>query len=203
MASHTEGHRQSWSVVRRDTDAERWQAVARDAFWLGSRAALDADRPGEPPGMGELSARFRRHGEELNVVEHDLTECLNEFKQAYEVLYRESSQIALKKFSIVHHDELGRPELGAKSRVRDLEDPIAAEVSAITDLPAIDRYGDRKADELLTVLEAIRTFRDTLYETLEDEVVKLIAKRAPETRGRLQPFVDLWNFRHGRGPLAE
>jgi hypothetical protein len=100
-------------------------------------------------------------------------------------------------------DEQGRPELNPQSRVRDFEDPIAVEVSAITDVPAIDSYADRKADELLSVLDAIRTFREKLYETFEDEVVKLIAKRPHETRRRLQPFVDLWNFRHGRGPWAE
>ena len=100
-------------------------------------------------------------------------------------------------------EDAKRPELDAESRVRDFEDPVAAEVSAMTDLPAIDHYADRKADDLLRILEAIREFRDSLYEAIEDEVVVIVAKRSPETRRRLQPFVDLWNFRRGRGPLAE
>lgn len=285
MVSHSEGNRQSWSVLLRDADAERWRAIALDAFWLRFPAGLDADRPAQPPRMEELAVRFRRYGVELNVLEHDLAECLNEFKQSYEVLYRGPSAIAQKKFSIVYHvdnflvrvhkfrediyrllaltagldhfgtprrsdtpseaqvetalqrrrlgsisdcvrefdhdpriraaiaarhlfvhqvrDDQGRPELSAQSRARDFEDPIAAEVSAITDVPAIDRYADRKADELLAVLDVIRKFRNILYEAFEDEVVKVIAKRAPETRCRFQPFVDLWNLRRGRRPLAE
>lgn len=281
----SEGPKHSWNVVRLDTDAERWRDIAVDAFWLHSPIALDSDHPAEPPGMEEIAARFRKYGAELNVLEHDLTECLNEFKQAYEVLYRELGAITQRKFSIVYHtdnflvrvhkfredlyrllaltvgldhsakprrsdlsreeqvanaferrrlhsigkcvvqfdhnqritaaiternlfvhqfrEDPKRPELGASSRVRDFEDGIAAQVSAITDLPAIDRYADRKADELLRILEAIREFRNTLYEAIEDEVIAILAKRSPETRRRFQPFVDLWNFRRGRGPLAE
>lgn len=279
MASDPEEHRHSWNFVPLDTEAERWGAIAIDAFWLRYPAALDSERPAQPPGMEEIAARFRRYGAELNVLDHDLTECLNEFKQAYQVLYRESSAIALKKFSIVYHvdnflvrihkfrenlywllaltvgldhsgrpkwsdssreeqvanalerrrlisiakcvqafdrnphaataiaarnlfvhqfrEDTGRPELDAPSRVRDLEDPIAAQVSAITDVPAIDRYADRKADELLQILEAIREFRDTLYWAIEDEIVALIAKRSPETQRRLQAFVDYRNFLRG------
>ena len=285
MTSDTEGPGHSWNVVGLDTGAERWLLIARDAFWLSSPHVLDSDHPAEPPGMEEIAARFRRCGAQLNVLEHDLTECLNEFKQAYEVLYRPSRAIAQKKFSIVYHtdnflvrvhkfresvyrllaltvgldhsakpkgsdstrevqvanalerrrlpsiakcvlqfdnnrwitpaikernlfvhqfrEDAKRPELDAESRVRDFEDPVAAEVSAMTDLPAIDHYADRKADDLLRILEAIREFRDSLYEAIEDEVVVIVAKRSPETRRRLQPFVDLWNFRRGRGPLAE
>ncbi|HEY2992147.1 MAG TPA: hypothetical protein VGM22_04990 [Methylomirabilota bacterium] len=96
-----------------------------------------------------------------------------------------------------------RPELEARTRVRDFEDEITAAVSARTDVPAIDYYADRKADELLQVLLAIREFRDALYEATEDEVASLVSKRSEETRRRFQPFMDLWNWRHGRGPLAE
>ena len=283
MASDSEGH--SWNVVRLDTDAERWHAIAIDAFWLSCPAALDIARPARPARMVESAATLRRYGLELNVLEHDLTECLNEFKQAYEVLYRGPSAIAQKKFAIVYHvdnflirvhkfrenlyrllaltvglDHSGRakrsdpareeqvtkalerrrfnsiaacvqdfarhprivaaiaarnlfvhefrehpkrPELDAPSRVKDFEDPIAAEVSSITDIPAIDHYADRRADELLGTLEVIRDFRDTLFEAIEDEVVVLISRRSPETRRRFQPFVELWNLRRGRGPLAE
>lgn len=273
MTSDAEGPRHSWNVVRLDTDAERWRDIALDAFWLHSPLALDSDHPAEPPGMEKIAARFRKYGAELNVLEHDLTECLNEFKLAYEVLHREPGAIAQRKFSIVyhtdnflvrvhkfrenvhrllalpkpkrsdpsrgeqvtnafesirkcvlqfHHDQRitvaikernlfvhqfredpKRPELGAPSRARDFEDRIAAQVSAMTDLPAIDHYADRKADELVRILEAIREFRNALYETIENEIVAIIAKRSPETRRRFQPFVDLWNFRWGRGPLAE
>lgn len=230
--------------------------------------------------MEEIAARFRRYGAELNVLEHDLAECLNEFKQAYQVLYRDPSLIAQKKFSIVYHtdnflvrlhkfrenvyrllaltvgldhsvkpkrsdssreeqvlnacerrrlhsiakcvlqfdhnqritaaikerhlfvhqfrEDPKRPELGAQNRARDFEDRVAAEVSAMTDLPAIDRYADRKADELLRMLEAIREFRNMLYEAIEDEIVALIAKRSPETRRRFQAFVDLRNILGGQ-----
>ena len=102
MALQDEGDSQGWSVVRRDGGAEEWRTVALHAFWLRSPAALDAQRPAEPEDMEELAASFRRHGQELNVLEHDLTECLNEFKQAYQVLYQEPSAIALKKFSNVY-----------------------------------------------------------------------------------------------------
>ena len=76
----------------------------------------------------------------------------------------------------------------------------------MTDLPAIDRYADRKANELLRILEAIREFRNALYEAIGDEVVTLIAKRSPETRRRLQPFVDfrnVWRPRCPRTPTSE
>lgn len=58
--------------------------------------------------------------------------------------------------------------------MRDFEDRIAAEVSAVTDLPAIDRYADRKADELLRILEVLREFCASLYEAMEDEVVAMV-----------------------------
>lgn len=285
MAPDSDGPRPDWSVVRLDIEAERWRDVALDAFCLSAPAALDSSHPAEPLGMEEAAATFRRYGAELNVLEHDLTECLNELKQAYQVLYREPSAIAQKKFSIVYHTdnflvrvhklhenlyrllalavgldhsaqpkrtEAGReeqvtnalerrrlrsiakcvhdfrhnpritsairerhlfvhqfrearkrPELGAQSRVRDFEDRTAADVSALTDVPAIDRYADRKADELWRILEAIREFRNTLYEAMEDEVVAMVSRRSIETQRRFQPFVDWRNVRRGRDPLAE
>ena len=48
---------------------------------------------------------FRRLGQELHVLECDLAECLNEFKQAYQVLYRQAESLTLKKFSIVYHTD--------------------------------------------------------------------------------------------------
>src|SRR5262245_23267866 len=92
-------HRPTWSVVRLDPDAERWSPIAHHAFWLRFPAALDSESPTQASGMEE----FRRYGVELNVLEHDLTECLNEFKQSYEVLYQDPRNIAQKKFSIVYH----------------------------------------------------------------------------------------------------
>jgi len=285
MTSDPEGHGDSWSLVRLDAEAFRWQELAQYAFWLRYPAALDSVRPGQPPGMEEAAATFRRYGEELNVLEHDLTECLNEFKQSYQVLYREPSAIAKKKFSIVYHvdnflirvhkfrenlyrllalavgldhsgrprladslreervanalerrrftsiatcvqafdrdphiaaaiaarnlfvhqfrEDPGRPELEAASRINDFEDPIARQVSALTDLPAIDRYADRKADDLLRILDAIRDFRNTLYEAIKHEFVALVSQRSPETRRRFQPFVDAWNAERDLFRLAE
>jgi hypothetical protein len=91
-----------WSIVARDPGANNWRDLAWYAFWLGSPAVLDE----EPSRWSkELKARardFQQIGSNLSVLEHDLAECLNEFKTGYEVLYS-AEHLALKKFSIVYH----------------------------------------------------------------------------------------------------
>lgn len=95
----------TWSIARRDADAGRWLEVSRFGFWLRHPEALSAKLPGRPEGIEEQANLFRRFGSELYALEHDLTECLNEFKTAYEVLYRDPKDLGLKKFAIVYHTD--------------------------------------------------------------------------------------------------
>ena len=128
---------------------------------------------------------------------HSIARCITDFDHNPAVI------AAIRERHLFVHqfrEDLKRPELGAQNRARDFEDPVAAEVSALTDVPAIDRHADRRADELFRVLNAVRDFRNTLYDAIEDEIVAMIAKRSPETRRRLQSFVD---FRKALRELAE
>jgi hypothetical protein len=88
------------SIIRLQEEANRWQAVAEFAFFLRHPELLSM--PFSAAVSRSEFHRFRRFGQELHILEWDLTQCLNEFKQSYEVLYR-AEHLALKKFSIVYH----------------------------------------------------------------------------------------------------
>lgn len=96
---------ENWAFVSRQDEASRWLQMSAYGFWLCHPAGLEVRTPFRPEGFLKEWDRFWRLGEELDVLELDLTECLNEFKNAYQGLYRESKHLALKKFSIVYHTD--------------------------------------------------------------------------------------------------
>lgn len=95
----------NWNVSKRDPDAGRWLDASFYGFLLRHPEALGAELPIRPRSMKEQADLFRRFGYELYVLEYDLTESLNEFKTAYEVLYRDPKELGLKKFAIVYHTD--------------------------------------------------------------------------------------------------
>ncbi len=280
--------RNKWSIVAHDAQGAEWVSIAAYGFWLRHPTALDADRPSAPKGLEESASEFRRLGNELRVLESDLTQCLNEFKTAHEALYRDPEDLALKKFAIVYHadnfyvrvhklvenvygllaltvglDYSRRPVAGERSRkesvkrglerrrfgamaaalrafeenqwvkgavearnlfvhqyreeprwpmlapegrVREFEggeDAVGEEIRRLTEADDLDRYANRKAEELLETLGVVREFRMEVLAVLEDEVARYVRKASPEVKKRFQCILDLNDFRHGRGPLNE
>jgi len=92
-----------WQIVLLQVEAERWLDVAEFAFFLCHAEEL-ASTPFSTATARSEFYRFRRIGQELHILEWDLTQCLNEFKLSYEVDYR-AEHLALKKFSIVYHTD--------------------------------------------------------------------------------------------------
>lgn len=90
-------------MIKHDAQGGEWVSIAVYGFWLRHPKALDADSPSAPKGLEESASQFRRLGNELRVLESDLTQCLNELKTAHEVLYRDPEHLALKKFAVVYH----------------------------------------------------------------------------------------------------
>ena len=89
-----------WSVVLRDPQAIRWLDLSPWAFWLKHPEALAA-QPSD--ALVNEAQQFRRLGEELYVLEYDLTSVLFVFKIDYQVHYQGGEHLLLKKFSIVYH----------------------------------------------------------------------------------------------------
>lgn len=93
------------SPVLRQDEAQRWAEASVLAFWIAFPEVLDAEPPYRPPGREASADRFQRFGLELHVLECDLAECLNEFEQSYQALYRGQTDLALKKFGILYHTD--------------------------------------------------------------------------------------------------
>lgn len=92
-----------WSIVLLQVEAERWLDVSEFVFFLCHAEELTST-PFSTANARSAFHRFRRIGQELHILEWDLTQCLNEFKLSYEVNYR-AEHLALKKFSIVYHTD--------------------------------------------------------------------------------------------------
>lgn len=92
-----------WSLVLLQAEAERWLDLSGFAFFLRHAEELVSTPFRTDESRSEFQ-RFRRIGQELHILEWDLTQCLNEFKVSYEVVYR-AEHLALKKFSIVYHTD--------------------------------------------------------------------------------------------------
>jgi hypothetical protein len=75
---------ENWSIVRYREEAGRWLQISEYGFWVCHPEGLDARTTFRPEGLEAEWALFRRIGEELHVLELDLTECLNEFKMGEE-----------------------------------------------------------------------------------------------------------------------
>jgi hypothetical protein len=89
-----------WALALRDPEANRWLDLSDWAFWLKHPEALAA-QPSD--GLVNEAQQFRRLGEELYVLEYDLTSVLFVFKIDYQVHYEGGEHLLLKKFSIVYH----------------------------------------------------------------------------------------------------
>jgi hypothetical protein len=97
-----------WSVVVRQEEAGRWLKLSQYAFLLRHFETVAANQlpvrevftqlPDAP--RRELT-EFIRFGQELYILEWDLTECLNEFKTGYQL----AANLTLKKFSVVYHTD--------------------------------------------------------------------------------------------------
>jgi hypothetical protein len=89
---------------KRDPDASRWILISIFGFLLRyPNVSLTAESPASPKGPKKALAEFGRYGAELRILEDDLTECVNEFQQAYERLYQDPENLELKKFAVVYH----------------------------------------------------------------------------------------------------
>jgi hypothetical protein len=94
------------------------------------------------------------------------------------------------------------PMIGPERRYEDeSDDATARELRGLTEGPELDRYADKKANQLLDTLVVIQGFRDELWSFLLDETTRIVSKRPEETRQRLQPVIDFLDFCRGRGPL--
>src|SRR5688572_31993549 len=91
-----------WTVVLRDPKASWWLQVSEWAFWLTHPEALDA-QPSD--ALVNDGRKFLRLGQELYVLEYDLTSTLFVFKTAYRIDYQGGHLLGLKKFSIVYHTD--------------------------------------------------------------------------------------------------
>lgn len=252
-------------VVVPDAGSTRWVEISRIGFWLRHRQTLDAAKD-RPEGLEDQLRGFGRLGNELAILEHDLTQCINELLLGYQVLYHEPEDLALKKFSVVYHtdnfhvrvqkliDNVYRllalvvgldptRKVGTKETkeqvsqglyrlrlepiaeaLRDFErnehikqvvearnlfvhhyreehpesrlhevtagDTVAEQVRRLTEAGDLDRYADRKANQLERTLNAIQRFRDRFDNVFTDELSKAVSALPPATRQRLPPFVD-------------
>ena len=79
-----------------DGDAIKWRTASLYCFWVRYPK-------GDLVQNSTILQRFIRYGDELRVLEHDLTQCLNEFQQAHEALYHDAKFLDLKKFAVVYH----------------------------------------------------------------------------------------------------
>jgi hypothetical protein len=101
-----------WSIVAQDDTAGNWYSLSLNGFYLRyplllKRCVPPRDFSEEPPEVVEAWRVPRRYGQELQVVEHDLTECINHMKTDYETIYGHESlqgkSLHLKRFSIIYH----------------------------------------------------------------------------------------------------
>src|SRR6266850_2325966 len=97
-----------WSVVLRQEEAGRWLDLSVNAFILrhfdamaGTQLPVRDVLRGLPDALRNELSGFIRIGQELCVLEWDLTECLNEFKTGYQL----AENLTLKKFSVVYHTD--------------------------------------------------------------------------------------------------
>lgn len=144
------------------------------------------------PAPGDLShqreqVRNGLHRQQLRVIAEALRafESNRWIKQAVE-----ARNLFVHKF----RNEPEWPMLGPAARLHEFEadpDDLAEEIRRLTESDDLDRYAERKAEDLLQTLETIRTFRDSLYEVFLDELVKLLATQPAEIKQRFQWVADL------------
>lgn len=203
---------ENWSVVRRQDEASRWLDLSLWAFWLRRPEALDA-----PPsdGLANKAQQFRRLGQDLHVLEYDLTSILFAFKTAYQVDYQGGEHLSLKKFSIVYHTD------NFYVRVHKVIEDVEALLALLggVDPARRPRKGDpsrREAMEkaLKTVgrLTSLQTLRQVRENTLIKEAVEArnmfvhLYRHEPDSEWRwamLAPEARIREYDHGPDVLAE
>lgn len=153
-----------WSIVLLQAEATRWLDVSEFAFFLCHAEGLTSTSFSTASSRSETH-RFRRIGQELHILEWDLTQCLNEFKLSYEVNYR-AEHLALKKFSIVYHTD------NFNVRVHKVNESVEALLALVggIDPKRRSRKGQPSRRELVedalkrdnrrAILELIRRFRE-------------------------------------------
>lgn len=153
-----------WSIVLLQAEAERWLDVSEFAFFLCHAEELKP-KPFSSADSRKAFQRFRRLGQELHILEWDLTQCLNELKLSYEVNYR-GEHLTLKKFSIVYHtdnfhvrvhkvNESVEALLALLGRLDPKRRPRKGEPSRRERVEQVLEQDNRRA-----VLELIRLFRE-------------------------------------------
>lgn len=240
-------------ILLRDSEgAERWFWISAMGFWGRHPECVTAEVPKALKGDFDT---FRRYGYELQVLEHDLTECINEFRMACDHYYSNPDHLELKKFAAVYHvdnfyirvhklieniyrllgltvdvdptlrpapgdpslrgeirgglrerkfqaimeplaafeknkwikaavearnlfvhryrEEHGWSQLQPKNRFREPGDSMARAIRRIDQATDLDRYAERKVADLSKTLEAIRLFRDKLFQIFQEKLPQL------------------------------
>lgn len=89
-------------IVKKQEDAQNWRVCSLLCFDIYSKSQF---RKADSHDTRRASDHALRFGQELEVLEHDLTECINEFTMAYRCYYSQPEDLELKKFSIVYHTD--------------------------------------------------------------------------------------------------
>jgi hypothetical protein len=185
----------AWSLVLRQDEAGHWVHLAAMAFVLrhfetvaARRAPLPEVLHQLPDALGREFAEFIRFGEELHVLEWDLTECLNEFKAGYQ----HAGYLNLKKFSVVYHTD------NFNARVYKLIENVEALLALLGGIdparrPEKDEPSRRRsmeeslrADKRHSILKLMRRFRerDSIKSAVEvrNRFVHLYRRDEPDWR---------------------
>ncbi len=84
--------------IRYEEEVVTWRTVAVAYYCL--RNPGFADLPKIDP---RDYTPFLRWGQELDILEHDLTECANEFILSSRSFYREASELNVRRFVVLYH----------------------------------------------------------------------------------------------------
>ena len=158
-----------WSVVLRQEEAGRWLDLSVNAFLLRHFETMVAKQlPVRevlrrlPDALGTELSQFIRIGQELCVLEWDLTGCLIEFKTGYQL----AENLTLKKFSVVYHTD------NFNARVYKLIEDVDALLALFGGVDPERRSGkgepsrresmekSLKEDSRHSILKLIRRFRE-------------------------------------------
>lgn len=176
-----------WSVVLRQDEAGRWRDLSVNGFLLRYLDAVAANQLPVREALGQLPealgrelTEFIRIGQELYVLEWDLTECLNEFKAGYQL----AQNLTLKKFSVVYHTD------NFNARVYKLIEDVDALLALLGGIDPERRPGKGEPSRRESMEKSLR-------EDGRDSILKLVRrfrergsiKRAGEARNR---FVHLY-----------
>jgi hypothetical protein len=81
----------------------RWHELAVCSFYLRHPDAIESSARELLSAPSSEMKEFLRWGQELAILEHDLTECINEFILSSGHLYKEREELPIKKFAVLYH----------------------------------------------------------------------------------------------------